>query len=79
MRKTFRYIYVGFSFLVLVAIVLQVFFAGLMMFGGSGGRELHVNVGWTLHLAVAPMLFIPALAGAGRRAVLLGIALVVFM
>jgi mercuric ion transport protein len=57
------------------AIVVQVYFAGLMLFGEEGGRELHVETGYILGTAGALFLFVPALARAGRTAIILGIIL----
>ena len=77
MRTAFRYIYVGLSWLMLLAIVVQVFFAGLMLFGTGGGGELHNTTGWIIHTAVYPFLLVPWLAGAERRGIVLGLAFLV--
>jgi hypothetical protein len=61
----------------LAAIVVQVFFAGLMLFGQQGGRELHVNTGYILGTAGALFLIVPALARAGRSAIIVGVVLAV--
>jgi hypothetical protein len=75
MRKTLRYAFLALSAVFLAAIVVQVFFAGLMLFGQEGGRGLHVDTGWIIHTAAFLFLLVPALARAGARTIVLGIAL----
>jgi hypothetical protein len=48
-----------------------------MLFGQQGGATLHQNTGWLLGLAGALFLVVPALARAGRTAIIVGIALAV--
>jgi hypothetical protein len=76
-RRIFRYALLGIAGIFLVAIVVQVFFAGLMLFGQEGGKELHVNTGYILGTAGALFLIIPALARAGGTTIILGILLAV--
>ena len=77
MRKAFRYVFLGIALGFVAAVVVQVFFAGLMMFGQQGGRQLHVDTGYILGTAGGLFLFVPALARAGRTAIVLGIVLAV--
>jgi hypothetical protein len=74
-RRFFRYALLGFSWLFLAAIVVQVYFAGLMLFGEEGGRELHENTGYILGTAGGLFLLLPALARAGATTIILGVVL----
>ena len=58
-----------------VGVVVQVFFIGLGLFAGSQNIELHVTLGWILHLAPLLILAAAALARAGRRHILEAAAL----
>ena len=75
MRRFFRYIFLSIAVLFLATIVVQVYFAGLMLFGQEGGRELHENTGYILGTAGALFLIVPALARAGRTPIVLGVIL----
>jgi hypothetical protein len=77
MRRFFRYALLVIAGVFLAAIVVQVFFAGLMLFGQQGGTALHVNTGYILGTAGALFVVVPALARAGRTAIVLGIVLAV--
>ena len=77
MRKAFRYAFLTIAAVFLAAVVVQVFFAGLMLFGQEGGRELHTETGYILGTAGALFLFVPALARAGARNIALAIILAV--
>jgi hypothetical protein len=77
MRRVFRYVFLSTAVVFLAAIVVQVFFAGLMLFGQEGGTELHTNTGYILGTAGALFLVVPALARAGTRAIVLAISLAV--
>ena len=77
MRRFFRFTLLGFSWLFLLAIVVQVYFAGLMLFGQEGGRGLHEGTGYILGFVGALFLILPALARAGARAIVLGIVLAI--
>ena len=77
MRRFFRYALLVIAGIFLAAIVVQVFFAGLMLFGQEGGTGLHVNTGYILGTAGALFVVVPALARAGRTAIVLGIVLAV--
>jgi hypothetical protein len=65
------------ALLFLAAIVVQVFFAGLMLFGQEGGMELHLATGYILGFVGFVFLLLPALARAGRTTIILGIILAV--
>jgi hypothetical protein len=75
MRKFFRYVLLGYAWLFLAAIVIQVYFAGLMLFGQRDGKSLHLGTGYMLAFAGLLFLALPALARAGARTVLLGVVL----
>jgi hypothetical protein len=75
MRRFFRYAFLGFTWLFLAAIVVQVYFAGLMLFGQEGGRGLHEGTGYILGTAGALFLVLPALARAGGTSIVLGVVL----
>jgi hypothetical protein len=72
-----RFVYLVLAWTFLVALVVQVFFIGLGLFAGSENVALHVNLGWILHLAPILILAVAALARAGRRQILLALALAV--
>jgi hypothetical protein len=65
------------ALLFLAAIVVQVFFAGLMLFGQEGGRDLHLATGYILGFVGFVFLLIPALARAGRTTIIIGMVLAV--
>lgn len=75
MVRAARYAYLALAWAFLVGLVVQVFFIGLGLFGGSEGTELHVGFGWLLHLVPILILVAAALARAGRRRILLASAL----
>jgi cytochrome b len=77
MKTFFRYMLLGYAWLFLAAIVVQVYFAGLMLFGQEGGKALHVGTGYTLSIAGLLFLALPALGRAGARTVILGVVLAV--
>ncbi len=77
MRKIFRYAFLSIAGAFVAAIVVQVFFAGLMLFGQEGGAQLHTNTGYILGTAGALFLVVPALARAGAKNIVLGVVLAV--
>ncbi|HEX6263170.1 MAG TPA: DUF6220 domain-containing protein [Actinomycetota bacterium] len=77
MVRALRIVYAALAWLFLAALVLQVFFAGLMLFGEPEGRALHEGTGWMLHTAVILLPVTAALARAGARAIWLTLALTV--
>lgn len=72
-----RWAYAGLAWAFVAGLVVQVFFIGLGLFAGSENLELHVNLGWILHLAPILILVVAAVARAGRRQILLAAALAV--
>jgi len=77
MRRFFRYSLLVMTVAFMAAIVVQVFFAGLMLFGQEGGADLHLATGYILGFVGFVFLLIPALARAGMTAIILGIVLAV--
>src|SRR3712207_1986563 len=67
----------GALWLMAAGVVVQVFLAGLLVFGDAGARETHVGVGWSVHtLGMVALLL--AVAGPRTRELMLGtLALVV--
>ena len=72
-----RYAYVGFAWAFLAGLVIQVFFAGLGLFGGSENFNSHVSLGWILHLAPILIVGAGALAREERRRFLVAVGLAV--
>lgn len=72
-----RYAYAILAWAFLAGLVVQVFFIGLALFAGSENLELHVGLGWILHLVPILVLAAAALARAGRQQILLAAALAV--
>ena len=70
-----RYAYLILAWAFVVGVVVQVFFIGLGLFAGSENIELHVTLGWILHLVPLLILAAAALARAGRRRILEAAAL----
>lgn len=62
-----RAAYVGLAWLVVVALVVQVFLAGLGLFAGSSNLATHAGVGWIVHLVPILVVVAAALSRAGRR------------
>lgn len=77
MLRAARYAYLVLAWAFLVGVVVQVFFIGLALFAGRENLELHVTLGWILHLAPILILAVAALARAGRPRVLEAFALAV--
>jgi hypothetical protein len=76
-RRSFRYALLVVAAVFLAAIVVQIYFAGLMVFGQEGGTALHENTGYILGTAGALFLILPALARAGSTVIILGVVLAV--
>ncbi len=72
-----RYAYVGFAWAFLAGLVIQVFFAGLGLFAGSGNFNSHVSLGWILHLAPILIVGAAALSREERRRFFVAVALAV--
>lgn len=77
MVRAFRIIFAVLAWVFLAALVVQVFFAGLMLFGEPSGRDLHEDTGWMLHTAVILLPVTAALGRAGLRPILYAVALTV--
>jgi nicotinamide riboside transporter PnuC len=77
MIRVARYIYIALAWGFLAGVVLQVFFIGLALFAGSENLDLHVSLGWILHLAPILVLIVAAVARAGRTRILQATALAV--
>jgi Family of unknown function (DUF6220) len=74
--QTWRFIYAVLAWLNLAVLVVQVFLAGVGLFG-AGDFELHRNVGYWLPIIALLMLPIAWPARIGRRLVLLTLAVFV--
>jgi nicotinamide riboside transporter PnuC len=72
-----RYAYAALALAFVVGIILQVYFAGLGLFVGSKGFDLHASFGWLLHLGPLPILVAAAVARAGRWQIVQAAALAV--
>jgi Family of unknown function (DUF6220) len=48
--RAMRWTYVVFAWLILAAVIVQFFLAGIGVFGGPGGFEAHVTLGYSLLL-----------------------------
>lgn len=77
MTRGARYLYAGLAWAFVAGVVVQVFFIGLGLFAGSENTELHVTLGWILHLVPILILVVAAVARVGRRQILLAAALAV--
>lgn len=58
--------------------MVEVYFAGLMVFGKEGGQGLHEDTGWILAWAGALFLVLPGLARTGITTVVVGFFLALF-
>lgn len=72
-----RYLYLGLVWIYLAAIVVQVFLAGIGLFGLARDFEPHRNVGWILHLGPVLLLIVAAVARVGARTIWWNVALLV--
>jgi hypothetical protein len=70
-----RYAYVILAWAFLVGVVVQVFFIGYGLFADEAGFELHLTLGWLLHLAPILVLAVAAASRAGRSHWLWALAL----
>lgn len=71
-----RAIYVGLVWIYLAAIVVQVFLAGVGLFGAARDFEPHRSLGWILHLGPVLLLVVAAAARVGARTIWWNVALV---
>ena len=72
-----RYAFAALAWAFVAGVVLQVFFIGLALFAGSENLELHITLGWILHLFPILILAAAAVARAGRTRILQVTALAV--
>ena len=77
MVRAARLVYAALAWAFVVAILVQVYFIGLALFGSSSYREVHVTFGWLLHLAPPFVLLAAAFARGGRKVILRTSALTV--
>ena len=70
-----RYAYLVLAWVFLVGLVIQVFLIGLGLFSDPGAVELHVTLGYILHLFPLLIVIAAAVARAGRRRILQALAL----
>lgn len=75
MARGARYAYIALAWAFVAGVVLQVFFIGMALFVGRENIELHVGLGWILHLWPLLILAAAALARAGRTRILRAAAL----
>lgn len=81
MTRAARWAYAILAWAFVVGLAVQVFLAGMGMFGGTRDFGAHVGLGWLLHLVPLLILAAAALSRAGRRhwGWALGLAAVVFV
>jgi hypothetical protein len=72
-----RYAYLVLVWLYLVGIVVQVFLAGMGLFGAARDFEPHIGLGWLLHLVPILLLVAAAVAKVGQRLIWWTVALLV--
>jgi hypothetical protein len=70
-----RALYLGLVWIYLAAIVVQVFLAGVGLFGATHDFEPHRNLGWILHLGPVLLLVVAAVARVGARTIWWNVAL----
>lgn len=75
MTRAARYLYPALAWLFVAGLVVQVFFAGLGIFAGSGNFATHVDLGYILHLFPVLIAVAAGLSRAGRRHWLPAVAL----
>ena len=69
-----RYVYLGLAVAFVIGLVVQVFYAGMGVFRASD-FEVHVGLGWLLHLVPILIVAAAAVGRAGRRRILWAAAL----
>jgi hypothetical protein len=72
-----RYAFVVLAWAFVAGVILQVFFIGLGLFVSPRNLELHVSLGWILHLWPILILIAAGVARAGRTRILQATALAV--
>ena len=74
MVRAARYVYLGLAVAFVIGLVVQVFYAGMGVFKASD-FEVHIGLGWMLHLVPILILAAAAVGRAGRRRILWAAAL----
>ena len=67
MTRVARWAYAILAWAFVIGLTVQVFLAGMAMFGGAADFEAHIGLGWLLHLVPLLILAAAALSRAGRR------------
>ncbi|MBW3613407.1 MAG: hypothetical protein KY392_06050 [Chloroflexi bacterium] len=67
MTRAARWAYAILAWTFVVGLAVQVFLAGMGIFGGTRNFEAHVGLGWLLHLVPLLILASAALSRGGRR------------
>jgi len=67
MTRGFRVAFLVLTWAYLAGIVVQVFLAGIGLFGAARDFSDHVNLGWILHLGPVLLLIAAAVGRAGAR------------
>jgi Family of unknown function (DUF6220) len=79
MRSVARSIHMVVAWLVVAALVVQVWLAGRGVFDTSAGFAVHRDVGYTIGLLPIVLLVLGLLGGMGRRVALLAVAIFVLV
>jgi Family of unknown function (DUF6220) len=79
MRSVARNIHLVVAWLVVAALVVQVWLAGRGVFDTSAGFAPHRDVGYTIGLVPIVLLVLGLLGGMGRRVALLAVAIFVLV
>jgi hypothetical protein len=72
-----RQLYLALVWLYLVGILVQVFLAGMGLFGAARDFQAHIGLGWLLHLVPILLLVAAAVAKVGPRLIWWTVALLV--
>jgi hypothetical protein len=72
-----RYVYLGMVWLYVAGLLVQVFLAGMGIFGVARDFAPHVGLGWLLHLVPVLLLIAAAVARVGSRLIWWNVALLV--
>ncbi|MBA3688416.1 MAG: hypothetical protein H0W81_06280 [Chloroflexi bacterium] len=70
-----RYVYLALVWIYLAGILVQVFLAGIGLFGAAKDFEPHVGLGWILHLVPVLLLIVAGVARVGSRLIWWTVAL----
>jgi hypothetical protein len=72
-----RYVYLALVWLYVAGILVQVFLAGIGLFGVARDFQPHIGLGWLLHLVPILLLIAAAVAQVGSRLIWWNVALLV--